>query len=352
MITIKFALIGCGRIANRHIEAINNTPSAQLVAVCDRDQQLAKEKGALGKVPYYLDYQEMLAKHPEIDVITLLTPSGLHFNQAIDILRNYPKNLLIEKPFVMTTQQAYMLKKLADEQGVQIFPLYQNRFNKAVIRVKDAMAVTRELGKLRVGTVRVRWCRTQAYYDLSPWRGTFAMDGGAFTNQGIHFIDLLRYLCGEVKQVHAKFATLGASIEAEDTGVAIVEFESGALGVIEIMTSARPDDFEASISCVCEKGVAVIGGKASNELQIFSPDPLQEKIHSEVFDTVYGWGHDAVIKNIVDSLIKNSQPFITFEDGLKTIQLLHALYKSDEINGWVQVNNAGDSFRLGVTNNK
>jgi UDP-N-acetyl-2-amino-2-deoxyglucuronate dehydrogenase len=344
---INFAFIGCGRIAGRHIEAIEACPQAKLVTVCDTDHARAQDKAEQGKVPAFTNYHDMLEQHPEIDVVTILTPSGSHFEHATDIITHYKKHLLIEKPFVLTIAQAMALKKLADQHHTIIFPLYQNRFNKAVQRVKTALTSGDELGPLRVGTVRVRWCRPQRYYDLSPWRGTWAMDGGALTNQGIHYIDLLRYLGGEVKRVHAKLATLGANIEVEDTGVAILEFNNGGLGIIEIMTSARPDDFEASISCVCEKGVAIIAGIATNTLQTFSPDTTQTGIYSEEFPTVYGFGHNIVIQSVVDALQKQTAPVIEFDDGLQTLKLLHALYKSDEQNGWVDVATAGDSARLG-----
>lgn len=347
---VNFAFIGCGKIAGRHIEAIIATPHANLVAVCDTDITRAQDKAQQGQVPYYLDYHEMLQKHREIDVITILTPSGYHFDQSVDVINRYQKHLLIEKPFIMTTLQAAKLKEIADKVAVHIFPIYQNRFNQCVQRVKSAISDTHELGSLRVGTVRVRWCRPQRYYDLSAWRGTWAMDGGALTNQGIHFIDLLRYLCGEVKRVHAKIATLGVKIEAEDTGVAILEFENGALGVIEIMTSARPDDFEASISCVCEKGLAVISGVTTNRLEIFTPDPSQTAICSESYPTSYGYGHNTIIQGVVDALLLQKAPAITFDDGLQTIKLLHALYKSDELDAWVNVQEAGDSSRLGCSN--
>lgn len=344
---INFAIVGCGRVAERHISAINKLKNAKLVAVCDIDTKRSADKASFGKVPGYANYHELLRAHPEVSVVILLTPSGSHFEHAKDILCHYKKHLMIEKPFVMLVEEAIELKELADKYGTRIFPVYQNRYNKAVRCVKDALKPGGKLGKIRVGTVRVRWCRPQRYYDLSPWRGTWAMDGGALTNQGIHYIDLLRYLCGEVKRVHAKLATLGANIEVEDTGVAILEFESGALGVIEIMTSARPDDFEASISCVCSEGLAVISGIATNKLQTFSVDKSQEEVSSEEFVDAYGFGHDLLIQNVADSLLEKKNSDIEFYDGLQTIRLIHALYKSDEIGGWVDVKEAGNSVRLG-----
>lgn len=345
---IKFAIVGCGRIAERHIDAIGSVAQAILVAVCDLDEGRAKEKAQFALVPYYTNYREMLHRHSEIDVVIMLTPSGMHYEHACEVLQNFGKHILIEKPMVLTIEQGIHLKELANQSKLHVFPVYQNRFNLAVQKVKNAI-ITNELGKIQVCTVRVRWCRPQRYYDMSAWRGTWAMDGGALTNQGIHYIDLLRYLCGEVKRVHAKLATLGANIEVEDTGVAILEFESGALGIIEIMTSARPDDFEASISCVCDKGLAVISGIATNELITFSPDPTQTGLCSEEFKTVYGNGHNQIIKGVTNCLLKNDPPAIDFADGLKTVQLLQAIYASDECDGWVAVEGAR-SLRLGSPN--
>jgi len=344
--TINFAIIGCGRIAERHIDAIVKTKNANIIAVCDFNEIRAKEKAKLLDLPSYVSYHEMINLHPEVDVVIISTPSGMHFEHAKDMLQEYNKHVLLEKPIVMTIEQGLKLKQIADQLNLFIFPIYQHRFNKAVQKVKNAIVSENVLGNIRVGTVRVRWCRPQRYYDLSPWRGTWAMDGGAMMNQGIHYIDLLRYLCGEIKQVHAKLATFGSNIEVEDTAIAILEFESGALGIIEVMTSARPDDFEASISCVCDKGLAVISGIATNELKTFTPDPSQEKCCSEIFETAYGNGHNEIIRGVVNTLLEKRNPVIDFDDGMRTIQLLHALYRSDEINGWVNVKTA-ISERLG-----
>lgn len=343
---INFAIIGCGRIALRYIDAIQLTKQASLVALCDINIKLAKDKATLANIPFYHNYHDMLKRHAEINVVIILTPSGAHFSHAIDILQRYRKHLIIEKPLVLTTSQGEKLKHEVERLQLKIFPVYQNRYNKAIQRVKYALT-NNELGKVRIGTIRMRWCRPQRYYDLSPWRGTWAMDGGALTNQGIHYIDLLRYLCGEIKRVNAKLTTLGANIEVEDTGIALIEFHSGALGVIEITTAARPHDFESSISCVCENGLAVIGGIATNQLQTFSPDPSQEIAASEEFSDAYGNGHNAFIQDIIEALLHNKPPLVEFADGLQTIKLLHALYKSDEQGSWVNIEEDGDSKRLG-----
>jgi UDP-N-acetyl-2-amino-2-deoxyglucuronate dehydrogenase len=205
-----------------------------------------------------------------------------------------------------------------------------------------------ELGRVQIISVRVRWCRPQKYYDLSPWRGTYSMDGGSLTNQGIHHLDLLKQLGGNVKRVISTHKTLGVDIEVEDTGVALVEFENGALGTIEITTAARPIDYEASISIVGDKGLAEIGGVAVNELRIYTPDPNSCKIFSEDFSgNVYGNGHEKIYKDIFESMVSDKQYPTNFEDVYSTIKLLDNLYKSDEKNTWINFNDSDESIRLG-----
>jgi UDP-N-acetyl-2-amino-2-deoxyglucuronate dehydrogenase len=231
--------------------------------------------------------------------------------------------------------------------GVRIFAVFQNRHNLAVTRVMRGLA-SGELGALRAAAVRVRWCRHQRYYDLAPWRGTFSMDGGCLTNQGIHHIDLLRLMGGEVVRVCGLNRTLGSKIEVEDTATAAIEFKSGAIGTLEITTAARPIDFEASISLVCENGLAQIGGIAVNELQIYTPEPAACRQNSEDFSgNVYGFGHGKIYQQIVESL-RDEAPFpVTCADTRATIQLLNAFYVADEAQTWVDVASAGDSSRLG-----
>lgn len=347
--SIGFALVGCGRVAYRHAEAITQSQNGRLVAVCDLKKERAEELGKRFGVPFYLNYHEMLRKHPEAAVVNVITPSGMHFEHAADLIGTHRRNLLIEKPMVMAPAQGIALKRIADKAGVRVYPVFQNRFNKAVQKVKAELVTGGSLGQVRCATVRMRWCRPQRYYDLSEWRGKFSMDGGAVTNQGIHYIDLLRYLAGDVKRVCSKLGTLGASIEVEDTAVSVVEFESGALGVIEVMTSARPIDFEASISIVGSEGLAVIAGIATNELTTFSPAAESCKMHSEVFPTVYGFGHNEVVERVALDLLGRAGDCTPteFEDALNTIRLLHGIYSSDETQHWVEMSDSVQSQRLG-----
>jgi UDP-N-acetyl-2-amino-2-deoxyglucuronate dehydrogenase len=184
---------------------------------------------------------------------------------------------------------------------------------------------------------------------MAPWRGTFAMDGGCLTNQGIHHIDLLKLMGGKVSRVCSVHKTLGADIEVEDTATAAIEFENGAVGVLEITTAARPIDYEASLSLVCENGLAQIGGIAVNELQIYTPEPDACAKNSEDFSgNVYGHGHVKLYEEIL-AFFEKREPFpVDYEDTLSTIQLLNSFYVADETKNWVNVAAAGDSARLGM----
>ncbi|WP_215309117.1 Gfo/Idh/MocA family protein [Polynucleobacter sp. Adler-ghost] len=347
---LKVGIIGCGRIAGHHCDSIVKTENAELIAVCDIEIEKAISYSKKYEVKHYCSYHEMLKMHPEINTVAIITPSGMHLEHAVDVIRRYKKNIIIEKPTLMKPSQFEAVRKLALESNIKIYPVFQNRHNKAVQRTKLALQSS-ELGRIHCVSVRVRWCRTDKYYQLSPWRGTFSMDGGCLANQGIHHIDLLQYLGGKVRCVSSLHKTIGSNIEVEDVAVAVLEFEEGHLGILEVTTAARPHDYEASISLVCEKGLAQIGGIAVNELQVFTPEPSACIEFSEDFSgNIYGNGHSKVYEEIVKSL-NESQPFsVSIEEAESTIQLLNSFYISDETRSWVDVSNAGDSTRLGSEN--
>lgn len=349
---ISVAVIGCGRISGHHCRSITKTKGVRLAAVCDLDKEKAEPYGKEFAVPTFTNYHEMLRRLPEIDVVAVVTPSGMHAEHASEILRTYRKHVIVEKPTFMRPSQARDTFSLAQRLGLQVFPVFQNRHNLAVQRVLQGVR-SGELGKPRVISVRVRWCRQQRYYEMAPWRGTFAQDGGALTNQGIHHVDLLRLFGGEARRVNTLMRTLGADIEVEDTVVASVEFESGAVGAIEVTTAARPKDFEASLSLVCENGLAQIGGIAVNELQVYTPDPASCAAHSEDFSgCVYGHGHEKLYEEIA-AFFHAGKPFSVPEsDSTRTIQLLNAFYRSDETGGWAEADSDKESTRLGRPDEK
>jgi UDP-N-acetyl-2-amino-2-deoxyglucuronate dehydrogenase len=344
---VKVAVIGCGRIAGHHCRSIVDTDGVELAAVCDLTEEKAVAYGKQFNVPYFTNYRDMFHALPQINTVAVVTPSGMHFEHAAEIMSTHRKNVIVEKPTFMRPSQLKEAFALADRLGLHVFPVFQNRYNHAVQRVWRALEEG-ELGRTRIVSVRVRWCRPQRYYDLAPWRGTFAQDGGALTNQGIHHVDLLRYLGGEVQRVNATMRTLGADIEVEDSVVATMAYADGAVGNLEVTTAARPGDFEASISLVCEKGLAQIGGIAVNELQVFTPDPAACKANSEDFSgNVYGHGHGKMYRDIAAFFTRRAPYPVNRSDCLGTIQLLHAFYRSDEAGGWVDVEDPAESPRLG-----
>jgi UDP-N-acetyl-2-amino-2-deoxyglucuronate dehydrogenase len=345
--TVGIAIIGCGRVSGHHCRSVMQTDGVTLVAVCDLDWSKANLYGEQFGAKSYDNYHRMLIENPDIDVVAIVTPSGMHYEHALDIISRYKKHVIVEKPTFMKPSQVTEVYALAKAYGVEVFAVFQNRHNLAVKRVLSGLAKG-ELGRVRVAAVRVRWCRPQRYYDLAEWRGTFAMDGGCLTNQGIHHIDLLRLMGGEVARVCSLQATLGADIEVEDSATASIAFENNAIGALEITTAARPIDFEASLSLVCENGLAQIGGIAVNELQIYTPDPAACAPNSEDFSgNVYGLGHAKIYEDIVD-FFRMARPFpVTYQDTLATIRLLNSFYVAHETQSWVNVAAAGDSVRLG-----
>ena len=353
----NIAIVGCGRNAGHHIEAVKKNKDFHLTAVCDLNAERAKNYSELFKVPFYTDYRDMLKNHPEISLVVLATPSGMHYEHSLEFISKFKKSIIVEKPTFMTPTQAKKIFHKADENKVKVYPVFQNRHNKAVKRVKEAID-DGELGDIRVTSVRVRWCRPQRYYDLSEWRGTFSHDGGALTNQGIHHVDLLRYLGGEIDEVNCSMATLGADIEVEDSVVANFKYKNGGIGSLEVTTAARPDDFEASISIIGSKGLAQIGGIAVNILDIFTPDPVEcEKFSDDFSDLsdrgrIYGRGHRDIYNQINNDLNFSLEYSPSYNDSLNTLNLLHAFYVSNETKKWINLSEELESENLGKSNEK
>ena len=351
----KIAVIGCGRIVGHHLESIQFLKGLKIISVCDIDENKCIEYSKKYKVSYFTNYHNMMKSLPDIDIVVIATPSGMHYEHAMDIMKLYKKSVIIEKPTFMRIDQLNNAYDYANNNNLKIYPVFQNRYNVAVQRVKKAL-INKELGDIRIMNVRLRWCRPQRYYDLSEWRGTYAQDGGALSNQGIHHIDLLRYLGGEVHTVNSIMKTFGAEIEVEDSVVSIFKYQSGSIGSLEVTTSARPDDFEASISIVGSKGLAQLGGVAVNKLEIFTPKPKDcEKYSDDFMDLpdrgrVYGRGHKDMYIDIEKSLLDDFDYPINKLDCLSTISFLHSFYVSDELSCPVEVSKLKQSKRLGIEN--
>ncbi len=332
---LKFGLVGCGRIAKRHSELLGHSQidNASLVAVCDIDEEKAKKIGEQFNVPYYTDMDEMMQKE-SIDVVSVLTESGYHAKHVINLAK-YGKHIVVEKPMALTLDDADAMIRACDENSCKLFVVKQNRFNVPVVKLREAMDEKR-FGKLVLGTIRVRWCRDQNYYDQAWWRGRWDMDGGVLTNQASHHVDLLEYMMGDVESVFAKSTTALVNIEAEDTAIVTLKFRNGALGIIEATTAVRPKDLEGSISILGETGTVEIGGFAVNKMLHWNfthkkdgDDEVMEK-YSVNPPNVYGFGHQAYYEHVVDSILNNKKHLVDGLVGRKSLELISAIYESIE----------------------
>jgi len=350
---LKFALVGCGRIAKRHSEllGLNQIENASLVAVCDINGEKAKKIGEQFNVPYYTDMDEMMQKE-SIDVVSVLTESGNHAKHVMNLAK-YGKHIVVEKPMALTIDDADNMIMACQKNNCRLFVIKQNRFNVPIVKLKEALDDGR-FGKLFMGTVRVRWCRPQEYYDQAPWRGTWAMDGGVLTNQASHHIDLLEYMMGKVDSVYAKGIQALADIEAEDTAAVILKFRNGGIGIIEATTAIRPKDLEGSLSVLGEKGSVEIGGFAVNKMvhwnfqeKLEGDDEVMEK-YSVNPPNVYGFGHQAYYEHVVDSILNNKKQLVDGLEGRKSVELISAIYESMETRKEVFLRFKPEKCRLGA----
>jgi len=332
---LNFALVGCGRIAKRHSELLgfNEINGAKLVSVCDNVIDKANKIAEQFKVSAYQDMDEMM-KSESIDVVVVLTPSGLHAEHVIN-LSKYGKHIMVEKPMALTVKDTENMIYACDLNNIKLFIIKQNRFNVPVVKLREALDAGR-FGKLTMGTVRVRWARHQEYYDQDPWRGTWAMDGGVLTNQASHHVDMLEWMMGDVESVFAKMTTALANVETEDTAIVTLKFKNGALGIIEATTATRPTNLEGSISILGEHGTVVVGGVAVNEMQTWVFEDEQEGDSSvlEEFSVnppnVYGFGHQSYYEHVVDCIVNGSANLVDGLQGRKSIELISAIYESAE----------------------
>jgi UDP-N-acetyl-2-amino-2-deoxyglucuronate dehydrogenase len=331
---INVAILGCGRIAKRHADLLTeHVAGARLVAVCDHRAERADAFARQYRVPGFHALGDMLAM-PGIDLVAVLTPSGLHAEHAIAAL-HAGRHVVVEKPMALTLADADAMLRESERAGVRLFVVKQNRFNVPVVKAREALLAGR-FGKLVLGTVRVRWCREQSYYAEADWRGTWALDGGVLANQACHHVDMLRWFMGPVESVHARGLTALADIEAEDTAVATLRFRNGALGVIEATTAARPHDMEGSLSVLGSTGAVEIAGFAVNKTRTWQfAQPLPGDAEAlERFSVnppnVYGFGHQAFYEHVVAVLSGDAVPQIDGREGRDTLELIMALYESIE----------------------
>jgi len=328
---LRFALVGCGRIAKNHFGAMKqHADRIELVGVCDivpsALDSAVKETGAKG----YSNLGAMLAE-TNADIVVLTTPSGLHPEQAIEIAET-GRHVMTEKPMATRWHDGLRMVKACDDANVRLFVVKQNRRNATLQLLKRAVEQGR-FGKIYSVAINVFWTRPQDYYDSAKWRGTWEFDGGAFMNQASHYIDLLDWVIGPVESVMAYTATLARDIEVEDSGVAVLRWRSGAMGTLNVSMLTYPKNMEGSIAILGESGTVRIGGVAVNEIQKWEfseahDDDDQVRAASYETTSVYGFGHPLYYDNVIKSLRGEAEPETDGREGLKSLELLIAMYLS------------------------
>ena len=327
---VRFGIIGCGRIAPRHAQSFQQVAASRLVAVADlvesRARHLAQEYGAQA----HMDYHELLARS-DVDAVSVCVPSGLHAQVAIDAM-HAGKHVLVEKPIAITLADADRMIEVSERTGRTMGVVLQNRYNHPMQELRKAIDAGK-LGRLHLGSACVRWYRPQSYYE-DGWHGTWAMDGGALMNQSIHHIDALQWLMGPVQSVQAYTATLAHNMEAEDVGVAVIRFVSGALATIEGSTLTWPQNLEGSVAVFGESGSVKIGGTALNRIELWTVagelEQEAEVLTSQRVDppSVYGYSHREVVRDFVHAVQSGTEPGTPGREARKSLALVLAIYES------------------------
>jgi UDP-N-acetyl-2-amino-2-deoxyglucuronate dehydrogenase len=328
---IRVGVVGCGRISESHLVSVQvHADHVELAGVCDIESERLEVAASKYDVPGYSTLTEMLAESGA-DVVVLATPSGLHARQAIEAAQA-GCHVMTEKPMATRWEDGRHMVDVFDRAGLRLFVVKQNR-NNATIRLLKRAVEKKRFGRVYMASVNVFWTRPQEYYDSERWRGKWEFDGGALMNQASHYVDLLDWIVGPVESVQAYIGTLARNIEVEDTGVVGIKWRSGALGSLNVTMLTYPKNLEGSITILGERGTVRVGGIAANQIQHWefdSPDPDDEltRDSSYVTGSVYGSGHAMYYDNMIKVLRGNCEPDTDGREGLRSLELLTAMYIS------------------------
>ncbi|MCI8900436.1 MAG: Gfo/Idh/MocA family oxidoreductase [Lachnospiraceae bacterium] len=333
---MKYALIGCGRISPNHIVAAKNN-ELEIVAICDTDPTCMEDKALKFRLGAgtrrYRDYRE-LVKEEKPDLVAICTESGKHAEIALFCIEN-GCNCIIEKPIALSIADADAIIAAAARYQVKVCACHQNRFNKSIQKIREAVEMER-FGKLLYGTAHIRWARDYEYYSRAKWRGTWQQDGGALMNQCIHNIDLLRWMMGdEIDCVVGMTDRLKHDyIQAEDLGIALIHFKNGAYGIIEGTTNVYPRNLEETLYLFGEKGTIKAGGTSVNVIEEWNfsdmlddPEQVKRQFHENP-PNVYGYGHTPLYADVMEAIQEDRAPYVDAEAGKRALELVLAIYKS------------------------
>lgn len=331
---IKFAIVGIGNIGRRHVAVIDAEENAELVTICDTNEQKCKQQSELyDDVAYYTEYDKMLSE-TDADIISICTPHAQHCDMTVKAAKNN-FHVLVEKPMALNIADADKMINTAQDNNVQLFVVKQNRFNVPVKLAKQAIDQNK-LGQIYMVQCNVLWNRNVEYYADSDWRGDKAEEGGALFTQVSHFIDLMVWMFGDVTKAQTNIKTMKHQIDVEDSGISNIEFESGTLGSILWTTNVYNKNYEGSITIIGEKGTIKIGGAYLNQIDFWDVEsyPLPNNINFADLPNNYGKyqgtssNHDKVIKEVVKKLNKEDSSTVDGEEGKKSISAIELIYNN------------------------
>ncbi|MGI6685266.1 MAG: Gfo/Idh/MocA family protein [Bacillota bacterium] len=320
---VGFALVGCGSIAVKHIDAIRQVPGAQLIAIYDTNPNQAKYFSERFNLPYAETFSQLL-KRDDLQVIDICAPSAFHAELAKASARAR-KHVLVEKPMALTLEDADQMIEASEKAGVYLSVILQNRY-KPVIAALKKVVDDGDFGKLTHGTAIVRWNRNWGYYQGNPWRGKTSLGGGVLINQAIHNIDLLQWLMGEAESVFAFTANRLINLDAEDVAVGVIQFKSGALGTVEAASTIYPRNLEESINIFGEKGTVIIGGTRSDRVLVCNFAEGGQEILKRSSEEPKG--HIPVIEDMVRCIREGTRPAVDGVAGRKSLQIVLAFHES------------------------
>ncbi len=330
---MKIGFIGGGRVVSWQLDRITKNPKLEFCGIYDIDSNVRK---------HYKDrglrvYENLLSLvQSDVDVISICTPSDTHMEVFEEVTKicNEGQIITIEKPTFLKVDDFKIAKEIIKSKSLNVFPVFQNRYNKAVDFTKKLIS-RKDQGELLHAKINLSWCRPQRYYDQADWRGMWESDGGSLTNQGIHFIDLARYLCGDIENASFRMDRADVSIECENVAVGSLRTMEGRLISIDINTVSRPEDHNAEVTIYSSKGFISLGGIAANKVIECTTDYSSDL--DEEFENAYGYGHEKMFLEIEKFLLTGDKKGIlsTIDDAELTTKVLHAAYTSAANNAMI-----------------
>tara|TARA_B100000929_G_scaffold288640_1_gene277520 strand:- start:276 stop:1292 length:1017 start_codon:yes stop_codon:yes gene_type:complete len=334
---LKFAIVGCGHIGMRHLKIIQAEKNAELVAVCDNDHNILEILSQnYPDLDLYENFSEMLLKSGA-DVICICTPHGFHSKMSVEAVKA-KKHVLVEKPMALDSAQSREMIKEAEKNGVRLFVVKQNRYNKPINLTNEALK-KQKLGRIFIVQCNVMWNRNQDYYNQSSWRGKKSTEGGALFTQVSHFLDLLVWWFGEIEEAKTLVETLNHNIEIEDCGVSSLKFANGALGSLVWTNCVYNSNYEGSITILGEKGSIKIGGQYLNEIEFWDVNSYPLPIDTEFEDRPNSYGsyqgsssnHDKLMHDLILQVVNDRKGVVEGEEGLKSIKAIEKIYRNTKM---------------------